>query len=125
MPLFRRVPAPTEATQWFRNGDHPEDQSVPIDRADGPVVLTEGKVVRRFRAQHIPGDRFCHECGNTIQKHGELHGERAIKEERICPGDYIVTDPHGKFYRMRTEMFETLYEPYPPRRNTNPAAPEE
>ena len=38
MARFRKKPVVIEATQWFKNGDHPEDG--PCDR--------EGEVVRRF-----------------------------------------------------------------------------
>lgn len=105
----------TEATQWFKNGDHPEDRSTPIDSGDGPQRLTEGKVVRFFESLNIPGGKFCPDCGNPMRKHGILHGLNG-KEENICPGDYIVTDrQHGGYYRMPAGEFESMYEPTNPR----------
>lgn len=103
----------TEATQWFKNGDHPEDQSTPIDSGDGPQRLTEGKIVRFFQSLNIPGGRFCSECGNPMSMHGILDGVNG--DENICPGDYIVTNRQkGYFYRMRADEFESMYEPTKP-----------
>lgn len=113
---YRKKPALTEATQWFRNGDHPQDQSEPIDGQEGTGKLTEGKVVGFFRSLKIPGGRFCPECGNVMQKHGMLR--RAANdmvladEEIICPGDYVVTDQKGRYYRVTAVQFEAQYEPY-------------
>lgn len=107
MPSFRKRPALIEASQWFRNGDHPNDESVPIDSPDGPNRLTEGKVVRHFRSLNIPGDRICAACGNPMNLHGELD------IEIVCPGDYIVTGSRGlKYYRLAAKEFEAMYEPY-------------
>lgn len=109
---YRKTPVLTEATQWFRNGDHPEDESKPIDSPDGPQRFTEGRVVRYFRSLKIPGERFCTECGNVMQKHGILNGLN--DEETVCPGDYIVTDRRGRYYVMKAVDFEAQYEPYTP-----------
>ena len=107
---YRKKPTLTEATQWFKNGDHPEDQSIPIERPGNPPGSTEGKVVRHFRSLNIPGGRFCPKCGNVMQKHGLLDGLNG--EEIICPGDYIVTDRKGNYYPLKPEEFEAMYEPY-------------
>lgn len=45
-----------------------------------------------------------------MQKHGILP-DGVNGEEIICPGDYIVTDRKGNYYRMRAWDFEALYEP--------------
>lgn len=107
---YRKKPAITEATQWFRNGDHPEDHTKDVKTASGATVLSEGQVVKFFRRQHVPGGRFCPECGHPMQKHGILHGLGG--EEVMCPGDYVVTDKRGRFYRMPAVDFEAQYEPY-------------
>lgn len=107
---YRKKPTLTEATQWFRNGDHPQDKSEQIDGPDGPNRLTEGKVVRHFRALNIPGGRFCPDCGNVMQKHGLLDGLNG--EETVCPGDYIVTNRKGEYYILKPGDFEGMYEPY-------------
>ena len=109
---YRKKPILTEATQWFVNGDHPQDRSTPIDNPDGPQRLTEGKVVRYFRSLNIPGGRFCPKCGNVMQQHGLLDGLNG--EEIVCPGNYIVTDQKGNYYLLKSKEFEAMYEPYEP-----------
>jgi len=109
---YRKRPVLTEANQWFQNGDHPQDESEPVERAGGSPGLTEGKVVRYFKSLNIPGGRFCPDCGNVMQKHGILDGLNG--EETVCPGDYIVTDHKGRYYRVPAAEFEAQYEPYQP-----------
>lgn len=119
---YRKKMLLTEATQWLKNGDHPQDESVPLENSDDPSKLSEGKVVRRFRSLDIPGTRFCPLCGNVMQKHGILVG--ANGEEFVCPSDYIITDRHGVHHRMSRGEFESQYEPYvrPPRHNPIPVS---
>src|SRR3954453_245820 len=100
---YRNKPVLTEATQWFKNGDHPQDQSVPMENP-GSSGLTEGKVVLYFRSLNIPGGRFCPDCGNVMQKHGILNGLNG--EEVVCPGDYIVTNHKGNYYVLKAVHFE-------------------
>lgn len=109
---YRKKPTLTEATQWLGNGDHPQDRSVPIDTQDpsGQGRLTEGQIVKYFRSLNIPEGRFCSNCGNIMQKHGLLDGLNG--EEIICPGDYIVVDRKGRYYRVPGGEFEAQYEPY-------------
>lgn len=107
---YRKKPALTEATQWFKNGDHPQDKSKPVAHSRGSSGLSEGKVVKYFRSLNIPGGRFCPNCGNVMQKHGILDGLNG--EETVCPGDYIVTHPKGHYYVVKTVDFEAMYEPY-------------
>jgi hypothetical protein len=109
---YRKKPTLTEATQWFKNGDHPQDQSTLIERPGGSPGLSEGKVIRHFRSLNIPGGRFCPVCGNVMHQHGILDGLNG--EETICPGDYIVTDRKGNYYRLPAVEFEAMYEPYEP-----------
>ena len=109
---YKKKPVLTEATQWFKNGDHPKDRSKPIERPDNSSGLSEGKVVSHFRSLNIPGGRFCSECGNVMQEHGTLIGLN--DEETVCPGDYIVTDRKGRYYRMKAKDFEAQYEPHVP-----------
>jgi hypothetical protein len=118
VPQFRRKPSVVEATQWFRNGDHPYDESKPVDTAGSSSTLTEGKVVKFFRRLHIPGDRICQECGSVMHKHGLIMGLNE-EEEIVHPGDYILTHAQGYFYRRSARDFEGMFEPY------NPEAPKE
>lgn len=110
MTLYKKKPPVVEATQWFRNGDHPMDQSTPIERPSGGPILSEGQVVRFFSWLHIPGDRFCAECGSAMKRHGIIDGIND-EEELVHPGDYIVTKSNGRFYRRGQKEFEEMYEP--------------
>jgi len=47
-----------------------------------------------------------------MQKHGILDGLNG--EEKVCPGDYIVTDRKGRYYVLKAVEFEAMYEPYDP-----------
>jgi len=105
---YHKRPVLTEATQWFRNGDHPEDDSAPVEKAGASLGLSEGKVVHYFQRINIPGGRRCPDCGNIMQRHGLLNGLNG--EEVICPGDYIVTDAKGRYYKLSAVEFEATYE---------------
>lgn len=118
MPQYRKKPSLVEATQWYRNGDHPFDNSKPVDTAGPSSTLTEGEVVKFFRRLGIPGDRICQECGSVMHKHGliiDLNGE----EEVVHPGDYILTHVRGHFYRRSARDFEAMYEEYTPPETPN------
>jgi hypothetical protein len=101
-----------EATQWFENGDHPDDESV---TPEGSSELSEGKVVQHFRSEDVEPNAYCPQCGNRMHRHGVLVG--ASEGEFVCPGDYIVTDKDGLYYRVSRGEFEAINEPYtrPPR----------
>lgn len=113
MSKFKKRPVLIEATQWFHNGDHPQDEAVRIESPGGPSRLSEGQVVRHFKSLKIPGDRICGACGNPMKLHGELFDPTTGDEDLVCPGDYIVTDPKkGTYYRVSAREFETMYESY-------------
>lgn len=109
---YKKRPTLIEASQWYRNGDHPEDDSQPIDTSDGTFQLTEGKVVRFFRSLNIPGNRVCSACGNIMQKHGALIQEGTGEDVLVCPSDYIITSTDGFYYKMPAQAFEAVYEPH-------------
>lgn len=118
---YRKKSSLIEATQWFKNGDHPQDESKPVENSD---KLSEGKVVGHFRSLdplesmdplNTAGNRYCPLCGNFLHRHGYLDG--ANGEEIVCPGDYVVTDRNGLYFRLSRGEFESQYEIYvrPPR----------
>ena len=55
MAKYRKKPVVIEATQWFKNGDHPNDRTEMIIGSDGVPFQSEGKVVRYFRSINPPG----------------------------------------------------------------------
>jgi hypothetical protein len=106
---YRKKTLLLEATQWFKNGDHPQDESEPLEHSAESAKLTEGKVVQYYPSLEVSENRFCPDCGNLMQRHGVLNGN-----EIVCPGDYIVTDRKGLNYRLSRGEFESQYELYAP-----------
>lgn len=94
-----------EATQWFKNGDHPLDSDYPNQ---------EGAVVRFFRSsvQEQSGFLVHDVCGRVWHDHGWIDpGERDIPDGYVCPGDWVITDAPGKYRRVAADIFAATYEP--------------
>jgi hypothetical protein len=100
MSKFRKKPVVIEATQWFRNGDHPEDGN------DG-----EGEVVRYFRRPEPEyAGAVLHElCGVQWHDHGWI--DTLEGGHTVCPGDWIITGVQGEHYPCKPDIFEATYEP--------------
>ena len=95
---YRKKPVIVEATQWFKNGDHPDD---------GPTC-EEGQVVRRFHHPDISGGKYCEKCHMQMHAHGwvdTLEGSHIV-----CPGDWIVTGVEGERYPCKPSIFAKTYE---------------
>jgi hypothetical protein len=96
---FRKKPIVIEATQWNRNGDHPDDGDSSI----------EGLVVRYYRRPDDSGERACEKCGVRMHDHGwidTLEGGHVV-----CPGDWIITGVKGERYPCKSDIFDATYEP--------------
>jgi hypothetical protein len=106
---YRKKPVVIEATQWFKNGDHPEDDCTEILSLDGDTTfLSEGKVVRYFRHPSVAGVTTCKHCGVVMHVHGwvdTLEGGHIV-----CPGDYIITGVTGERYPCKPDIFAMTYE---------------
>ena len=102
MPTFRKKPIPIEATQWFKNGDHPEDG------IGAAAAVTEGLVVRYFRRDSEAGGTHCPHCGKTMQDHGWIDTLEA--GHRVCPGDWIITGVEGERYPCKPDIFAATYD---------------
>ena len=98
MPRFHKKPVVIEATQWLRNGDHPEDGN------NG-----EGKVVRYFRRPDILGKAVCNLCICKFHDHGWI--DTLEDGHRVCPGDWIITGVQGERYPCKPDIFERTYDP--------------
>lgn len=98
---FRKKPVVIEATQWFKNGDHP------LDYANG----WEGEVVRYFRHpdKAYAGERQCEKCGEIMHKHGWI--DTLEGGHIVCPGDWIITGVKGEHYPCKPDIFAQTYEP--------------
>ena len=95
-----------EATQWFKNGDHPLDYCYEIT-VNGETFLTEGEVVRRFRDPDRPGTESCDLCGHFMHIHGWIDGPD--EGDTVCPSDFIVTTSEGEVYSCPVGTFAATY----------------
>lgn len=125
MPKYKRIPIILEATQWFKNGDHPQDNcetfissgmyvmgsTDPSAVPAGTPFKGEGKVVRYFRHPSFDGDQMCENCMRTLHVHGWIDQPGPQPPDaKVCPGDYIVTGYDGKYYRFDQRSFENNYQ---------------
>jgi len=106
---FRKKPVVIEATQWFKNGDHPGDGTDTFVGSNGVTHRCEGKVVRYFRRPDCSGDKPCVHCGVQMREHGwidTLEGGHVV-----CLGDWIITGVKGERYPIKDLIFKETYEP--------------
>lgn len=109
-----------EATQWFKMGDHPEDNQPDVvvsavcaamfpEMKEGDTFKGEGKVVRYYR--HPAGDgktRKCEKCGVIMHDHGWI--DTLEGGHIVCPGDCIITGIKGERYPCKPDIFAATYE---------------
>lgn len=100
---YRKKLVVSEAVQWFKNGDHPEDY-FPLD-----VRGCEGRVVRYYRRPDDSGQRPCKHCGFMMHNHGWIDTKEG--GHIVCPGDYIITGVQGERYPCKPDIFAATYEP--------------
>lgn len=105
---YRKKPVVVEATQWFKNGDHPEDGKERFTEGEFKGELLEGKVVRYFRHPDVSGSSLCSQCGNTFHDHGWI--DTLEGGHIVCPGDYIITGIKGEHYPCKPDIFEATYD---------------
>ena len=105
---FRKKPVVIEATQWFKNGDHPLDETRIVTLGDGAPFKSEGKVVRYYRDPQISGELKCSICGNKYHDHGWI--DTLEGGHIVCPSDYIITGVKGEHYPCKPDIFEMTYE---------------
>ena len=109
MSKFRKKPVEVDATQWFKNGDHPEDESNCLQVMPGEAHLVEGKIVRYYRNPEDDGQRQCEHCGEIMHVHGWI--ETLEGGHIVCPGDWIITGVQGERYPCKPDIFEATYDP--------------
>jgi len=124
MPKFRKKPVVVEASQWFKNGDHPDDGDEVFPEKDTPGLpstfhpaysgeyageLLEGKVVRYFRRPDVDSEKPCEHCGVRMHDHGWI--DTLEGGHIVCPGDFIITGVKGERYPCKPDVFEATYEP--------------
>jgi hypothetical protein len=117
---FRKKPVVIEATQWFKNGDHPEDYATVVHgfengqpREFSPEQRREndwdGSIVRRYRTPEMDGQQACKHCGDIMHNHGWI--ETLEGGHIVCPGDWIITGVQGEHYPCKPDIFAATYEP--------------
>ncbi|HXJ27030.1 MAG TPA: hypothetical protein VNH17_15070 [Streptosporangiaceae bacterium] len=116
MSLFRKKPVVIEATQWFKNGDHPDDECYIVKPEPGSTTqfepfLSEGKVVRYYRTPDLDGQDDCRHCTQIMHVHGWI--ETLEGGHIVCPGDWIITGVKGERYPCKPDIFDATYEPVP------------
>jgi len=107
MAKYKKRPVVIEATQWFKNGDHPLDNSCPIS-PENPN-LSEGDLVRYFRHPKIDGQHVCKYCNEIMHNHGWI--DTLEGGHIVCPKDWIITGVQGEHYPCKPDIFEETYEP--------------
>lgn len=105
---YRKKPLVIDATQWFKNGDHPNDGTETFEEGEFKGELLEGKVVRYYRAPDIDGDKPCSLCKKTMHVHGWI--DTLEGGHIVCPEDYIITGIKGEYYPCKPDIFNDTYE---------------
>lgn len=116
---YRKKPIVIEATQWFKNGDHPNDYDNEKVGFEGGELKTwtgaevksqgwEGQVVRYYRRPDDSGDRQCEHCGKFMNDHGWI--DTLEGGHNVCPGDWIITGIKGERYPCKPDIFQSTYE---------------
>lgn len=110
MAKYRKKPVVIEATQWHKNGDHPQDDVMrPFeDTGKTPTQPREGAVVRYFRHPDVDGKRRCEFCADIMHNHGWI--DTLEGGHIVCPGDWIITGVKGEHYPCKPEIFAATYE---------------
>ena len=111
MPKFRKKPVVIEATQWWKNGDHPEDNVLrPFeDTGKTPSEPREGAIVRYFRRPDVAANKICGHCGGLMHYHGWI--ETLEGGSIVCRGDWIITGIKDEKYPCKDDIFKATYEP--------------
>ena len=107
---YRKKPVIIEATQWFKNGDHPGDDCFRQyeDTLRDPVLAREGKIVRYYRTPEMDGQHKCMYCNDIMHNHGWI--DTLEGGHIVCPGDWIITGVAGENYPCKPKIFEATYE---------------
>jgi hypothetical protein len=119
MAKFRKKPVVIEATQWFKNGDHPDDYANNVHGLEHGEPYTwsgleakelgwEGQVVRYFRRPDIGDEVTCKHCTQTMLIHGWIDTKEG--GHIVCPADWIITGVQGERYPCKPDIFAATYE---------------
>ncbi len=98
------------AVRWYKNGDHPNDNSEWISGDGDDRFLSEGHVVRYYRDPRVASDTKCQKCGHIMHDHGFIDaGEDGAV---VCPGDWIINCEEEVYKVMSPDEFQTFIDEY-------------
>ena len=97
-----------DAQQWFRNGDHPDDECrVIVGPKEGLAFWSEGAVVRYYRNPLMDGKFECEYCHYQMHIHGWI--DSGGDGQTVCPGDWIVRDGVDKYRAIPQDAFKLMF----------------
>ena len=110
MAKYRKKPVVIEATQWFKNGDHPEDKTEVFNSSTAPggTIRSEGKIVRRHNVPDSCNKIKCKHCDIIMRNHGWI--DTLEGGHIVCPGDWVITGVSGEMYPCKPDIFEKTYD---------------
>ena len=104
---YIKKPVEIEATQWFKNWDHPLDGNKTFEEGPFAGDLLEGRVVRYYRSPSLDGRDKCKHCGDIMHYHGWI--DTLEGGYIVCPADYIITGVRGENYPCKPDIFKQTY----------------
>lgn len=119
MAKFRKKPVIIDATQWFKNGDHPfdyvEDKSG-FENGELKIFSRnfqfqnnwEGQIVGYFSRPDVPEPAPCKYCSKTMHDHGWI--DTLEGGHIVCPGDWVITGVKGEHYPCKPDIFDVTYD---------------
>ena len=116
---FKKKPVVIEASQWFKNGDHPLDYALSQHGLEDGKMREfspehckeqewEGQIVRYYRTPDLDGQNICKHCDKTMHYHGWI--DTLEGGHIVCPGDWIITGVKGEMYPCKADIFEATYD---------------
>jgi hypothetical protein len=116
---YRKKPVVIDATQWFKQGDHPDDYAddrmvyehgVPTLKPGDYFKARgyEGDVVQRYRNTLEREDARCKYCGDEMGVHGWISTTEG--GHIVCPGDWVITGVNGERYPCKDDVFRKTYD---------------
>ena len=108
MAFYVKKLIPVDCNQWWKNGDHPEDNTEMFKGSDGNEFEGEGNVVRYYRTPDMDGQKECKHCGQIMHVHGWI--DTLEGGHIVCPSDWIITGVRGEQYPCKADIFIETYD---------------
>ncbi len=91
MAKYRKIGIAVEASQWFKDGDHPQ------------VMMLN------YRWTNVHDHKFCMNCKQKLEVHGwvDTSGDKGFS---VCPGSFIIVEKGGHIYYQHSEPFAKNFE---------------